>query len=638
MKKFCGKCGNENKPGIKFCGKCGAPVETKQHDDHEPIFALDNKSPNKKVHKTRRIAIATLIFIALSGLGFAMLNGFFDRADATPLSYEPEIFHYIYRSDVIVINQPTYNFVEINGTVIITVYNPSEAIQQLTVGDTFVLEPTAQNPGGMSGHILDVATQGTAIIITARLPESLEEIFYEFELIDTVDVLELVDEIILDDELSNIEGIEISRNHTSNVTLWARRANIGGVILDGELSIQRPVVRRSISLRHVNYLILETGIEVNLEATARGSFNRIIPLFTVPVRIVGTGLDIPVGIRVSGSGEISLVLVVGVDAEFGIRDNQFIADLEPRYSLEFDFDARATISANIQARARVLWIPVYGVQVDIGKGVQSNADMQDICPQRICFVVETFHVRSVRSLNWGVLSRVQALHFNEDLAQNIPSTIWYLINWTRYSHCPHGGYAPISTPAPAPALDQPAVTATTASEYIRIPMYRFGNPFPIQGGVAGIVDTYYVITFPPEPIGGLIHRILRLGGYPVIGGFASSGAREVNWVTLNVPDGFVGISGIFGLRSYETYQDFLRGLYNPDNAKGTLTFKADWQEIAVFTIEAGDKQAMEIDLAIPPGTQHLTIVFWSTHTGYYDLIGGIGGYARFGFGSTFFYR
>ena len=331
---FCVKCGGELSQGAKFCKHCGSAVRQKSGEKH------------RQLNRPRAVIIVTaIIAIVLVGLGFGI---FFDSENMASRDAE-EIFHFVYRSDVMVIEQPPiYSFVEVDGAVIITVYNPNDEIRQLTIGDTFVLEAASHNPGGMSGHITNIAEQGAELVITARLPESLDEIFYEFELADTLDVLSLVDEITLSDELYGVEGIELTRNRTSNVTLWARRANIGGVILDGELSVQRPVIRRSISLCQVNYLIVEAGVELNLEATASGNFDRVITLFTIPVRIIGTGLDVPVGIRISAGGEVSLELELGVNAEFGIRNNQFIADLEPEFSFEFEFNGRAAISKREQ--------------------------------------------------------------------------------------------------------------------------------------------------------------------------------------------------------------------------------------------------------------------------------------------------
>ena len=353
-----------------------------------------------------------------------------------------EVFHYTYNSHVAVISQPPwYSFTETNGIVNITVYNPNNSIRQLSPGDTFVFEPTYQNPDGMAGHIINIAEQGTNIIISARLPESLEEIFYEFEFIADIDVLAIIDEITLVDELIGIEGLELVRNPTSHVGIRATNANIAGVTINGELTLSTPRLQISLDRTRVNHLVLASDTNLNLTASSQGgAVDRRINFFTIPVRVVGTGVDVPVGVRVTASGDFILEVGLGLEKEFGIRNNNFVANVTPTYTFDFDFSARATISLNIQARARVLWIPVYGVQADFGKGLSSNTAMQSRCPVRSCFVLETFHVRRVASLtDWGILRNVQLIRFDVDLAQNIPPVVWHIYGGQRHRACPHGG-------------------------------------------------------------------------------------------------------------------------------------------------------------------------------------------------------
>jgi hypothetical protein len=350
------------------------------------------------------------------------------------------VFHYVYNNDVTVINQPpVYSFTELNGIVTITVNNPNAAIRQLAIGGIFVLEPTTQNPDGMAAHIISISEQGTTIVITARMPESLEEIFDEFEFIADIDVLEIVEQITLDEEVIGVSGLEVFRNPTSHVGVLAHNANIGGITLNGQLRLYAPRIQVSLTTRGVDYLVLTTAAQVNLTASGERSFDRVFPLLNIPLTILGTGINVPVGVRVTADGQFTLEVVKRVDAEFGIRNNSPVIQVTPYFSLDFEFDARATVSLNVQARARVLWIPVYGIQGDFGRGIQTNTAMQARCPQN-CFVIESFQISRVRSLtDWGILRNVQALRFDENLARNAETTFWYYSQGVRHRSCPHGG-------------------------------------------------------------------------------------------------------------------------------------------------------------------------------------------------------
>jgi len=124
-----------------------------------------------------------------------------------------EILHYVYRSDVMVIDEPpSYSFTEADGIFTITVYGSNDDIRRLTPGDTFVLGTTPQQQTGLAGHVIDITSQGANTVIISRSPESLEEIFYEFEFQSSIDLLELADEI-----MSPVPGVEITRNRNTLV-------------------------------------------------------------------------------------------------------------------------------------------------------------------------------------------------------------------------------------------------------------------------------------------------------------------------------------------------------------------------------------------------------------------------------------
>ena len=366
---------------------------------------------------------------------------------------------------------------------------------QLAVGNTFVLEPTSQNPDGMAGIILSISEQNAVMTITARLPETLDEIFYVFEFEAEIDVLEIVENITLYEDVSDVAGLEIIRNPNSHVGILAHNANIGGVSISGQLRLYQPRVHISLNTRGVNYLVMTTAAQVNLVASGEHTFDRVFPLFNIPITKFGTGIHVPVGVRVTADGSFLLEIVKRVDAEIGIRNNNPVMTVVPQFSLDFEFDARATVSLNIQARARVLWIPIYGVQGDFGRGVQTSSAMQARCPSD-CFVVESFQISRVRSLtDWGILRNVQALRFDVNLAQNAETTFWYFSQGVRHRSCPHGGV----TNLPIASDRREALIGEWSGTYhnniglngLHLSIYNDGtdiraivNFFPVQGSPA----------------------------------------------------------------------------------------------------------------------------------------------------------
>ena len=363
-------------------------------------------------------------------------------------------FHYVFRTNVTIISQPPAYRVVVDGDILtVTVYSPTHALRQLTVGELFVFEPTAQNLEGLAGRVINISEQLGIMTIVARAPNSLDEIFYEFEMTAEFNLLEYADEIVLDEALQNVAGLQMERNRTNRIGLVASNANIDGIVINGRLQLFTPTVHARINLRGVDYLVLRTAAEINLSATAQGSFDRTFTLFTVPVRKFGTGIQIPVGLRVTGDGRVAIEVMKRVDTEFGIRNNQPVSVVHPTFSLDFDFEASATLTANIQARATVKFTRIYGVQGDFGMGIQSNSAMQTRCTPRACFVLETFHVRRISSLtDWGILSGVSLLRFDVDLARNLDTTFWYVHNGILRRYCVHaaGGMSvtPLNIAAP----------------------------------------------------------------------------------------------------------------------------------------------------------------------------------------------
>jgi len=440
---FCVKCGNVLSKQARFCKRCGNPVRQRAQ------MSSPNISQRTKRVTTTIIALALVMSLGIGSIFawsyFGENNNSSERESSqlspvSTLREATESLHYIYRNNVTVVNQPPlYSFAEANGTFIITVYNPNNDIRQLAIGETFVLEPTASNPDGIAGHIIFIAEQGSNMIITASIPESLEDIFEEFELAANLDILALADEIILGEDLIGVEGIEIIRNPTSRVYVRAVNANIAGITINGALSLYRPTLHVSINRFNVEYFVIRTGAEVDFTASAQVQLDRVFTLMTVPIWISGVRVDVAFGLRFTVDGHFHLEVTYSIDAEFGYRDGGFVAQITPGLDYNFEFEARAAVSRNIQARASVLSIPIYGVEGNFGRGVQANNAMQDICPNSLCFVMQTFRVRTVGSLDWGLLGRVSAFQFFDDLESSVPAAFRFRHGGNWYDACPHGG-------------------------------------------------------------------------------------------------------------------------------------------------------------------------------------------------------
>ena len=452
---FCTSCGKSLKPHAVFCPSCGIELAARYQYQPRSYYTSINPTPlaasgaGSKQKYGLIMAICIVFVFMATGVGYMISTiPWHNGGSENPGSYETFpanlitttdsefplesefTFHYIFNSNVNVVSQPpAYNVVVQGNYLTITVDSPTHAIRQLTMGELFAFEPTLDNIEGLAGRVISVTEHGGIITIVARIPGSLDEIFYEFEMNAVINLLEYADEIFLDEALQSIAGLEMERNRTSRIGVIASNANIDGVVLNGQLQLFTPTVQARLNLNGVESLVLRTTAEINLTATAPDRFDRTFTLFTIPIRMFGTGIQVPVRLRVAGDGSISLEVTKRVDAEFGIRHGRVLANVRPTFSVDFEFDGRVTLTANIQARATVLLIPVYGVEGDFGKGIQSNAYIQDRCVARACLVIESFHVRRIRSLNnFGILSDINALQFYVDLARNMDTSYWYIRN------------------------------------------------------------------------------------------------------------------------------------------------------------------------------------------------------------------
>ena len=452
--KFCVKCGKGLSATASFCVKCGNPVRNRTVTSFGG--GIGPGLPQSQNHRNNITAII-IAAVVVGSLMAVSLYIWFNRTNDMPGIH---VFHAVYHDHVVVVEGARYSFTFDGDVVTITLYAPCDEARRIAQGDIFVLEPTSQNIEGFAGHVIGVSEQGANLVIRARLPDSLDEIFYEFELLMDIDLLEFADASVLDESLVGLPGVELIGNPTMYRGIRLNRS-ISGIEFDGEIRLYSPRIQVSIRSRFgvpigVDELTLHTRVALDIDVVASGDTERIIPLFTIPLSKFGTGIDVPVGIRVSASGEFAIYLDAGVDAQFGVRNNNFVAHVTPWYRLEYRFNARVAVSANIQARARILWGNVYGIQGDFGKGLQTNNAMQARCPQNVCFVAETFHVRRIASLtDWGLLRNVQAIRFNVDLAQNLPVSTWFLSGGTVLRTCPHTA-ATVATPQPVVPTPTPA--------------------------------------------------------------------------------------------------------------------------------------------------------------------------------------
>jgi hypothetical protein len=364
-----------------------------------------------------------------------------------------EVLDYVYRNDVEVIESaPEYSIEENNGIYTIYVNNPNNTIRDLSVGDTFVFEPTTQNPGGIAGHVTNILRSDTSIMISARAPETLDEIFEEFEFVGDINLLADAGEITLADELKDIEGVEIFRNPTRLLEARFDNVVISGINLSGRVRIMTPRVNASIDKDNVNHFILTTGSEINITASTERDFGRTIPLFVIPISVKGVTVEIPIGFSITAEGNGEIVLYCRIDSQFGIRENTPVSHINTTHNIEYSFDAKVEATVYIQAKASVFLIPVYGIYSDLGVGARTNTTMQERCTDDTCFVFGVYNIWRISSIDdFGIAKYIPALRFGLRLTSDNITNYRYLSRAGWYDACPHDeNYQP-----PEIFIDQP---------------------------------------------------------------------------------------------------------------------------------------------------------------------------------------
>lgn len=359
---------------------------------------------------------------------------------------------------------PYYSYTESDGYFTIIVYLADTYILALAPGDTFVFEATAENPGGISGHITDVYHVVGGLVITARKPLVLSEIFIQYEYSVAFDLLNENADILLplhrdfvyipdNAAIAFSSGAEITQATADSVRVTFNNQTIDGFFLDGEITVYRPRVYASLALTHVEYLktaaearfdnltvaVPDRGFFGDAAYIAELSTELFIELFTVRSEYSGVWVEFTVWLNVRSDGEFSLEITADFDACFGIRGGRVSARTGIGYAFEYaHYYTRSEVALGMQTRARVLGIPIYGIHGEFGRGFTATDTLQAQCHAGACFIVGIFDVRQVHSLTgWGALRNSAALRFNEDLAYDGLYDTWYIYRGTHRRFSTH---------------------------------------------------------------------------------------------------------------------------------------------------------------------------------------------------------
>jgi len=364
-----------------------------------------------------------------------------------------EVFHYVYRSDVTVIsNAPEYTLEEIESTFIITFPTSDIQIQGLTIGEMFVLEPTEANPMGLAGRVISVTNEGSNTVVVASIPESLEEIFSEFELAVDIDLLsDISTGIWLAEELQGVDGIEIIRNPTDFMELRLTDFHFEGIRITGDIRMYTPRVQVTTGFLNLpNSLTLSTTVEKSMTASIGGGFDRVVPLFVIgAMPFPGVFVEMPIGLRVTADGRLGyLTAMYSADVDLGLSrllpPIPFLR-VEDESSLDLNVDygvlrGRASLAINIQARGRILGIGAIGVQADVGGGVEFGGLLLNRCPVNVCVIAGLFPLLRVSTLGERLSYYIIA---------PTPRLFVYIAYGRLHTRCPHANMQqqqPVQTP------------------------------------------------------------------------------------------------------------------------------------------------------------------------------------------------
>lgn len=220
--------------------------------------------------------------------------------------------------------------------------------------------------------------------------------------------------------------------------------------------------------------------------------------------------------RVTASGEAEANFEVSAEVSFGITNNNPFFSRNLDYEFEFDFTARVELLAHLEVRLNIFGlIDVYGVFSNFGLGLEVSSEILDRCIADQCFVVGTFFILRMGSINdFGAAEVFSFLRFGPiNFLPSMPTSFHYLTDGTWHRACIHrleeidiyydllGEWEGIYTGSDGGWFVQSA----TGPRGIHMLIFHDGfsyrvlaNIYPIEGGLEGRISYYGNVTFDPD--------------------------------------------------------------------------------------------------------------------------------------------
>ena len=425
--------------------------------------------------------------------------------DIMPMDNIEPVLWYSYKEGINIVNQPSlYSITVINDVYEIRIPNPSDSIIALIPGSIFVLEPTALMPDGFAGRLQQMTNEGTVTVITATATERMEDIYSDIEFVGSIDLLSSeFDLVVPNTETGLLSGGRLYNNGTHithlsspflniqplsgsfvpNITRHNDRIvaqinnTVSGVAIEGALTLYMPQIHANITLNNADILVTAAAT-FEFKASANREFDEVINIVTLNVRpLPGVLIEIPIGMHIKSNGETNLEISSNLDSSFGIIRGKPSARVHFDYNFDFDYSARTEISLSVQAKASLLLVPIYGINIDLGKGLSMNNAIQERCPERLCLVTESFNIQRINSLtDWGVLSGIGILRFNLDFAASQPSVFWYRSDNQWRHFCNHSTTVSPENPVESPPSFNIDVTVSSENELRQAVMQAGATP------------------------------------------------------------------------------------------------------------------------------------------------------------------
>ncbi|MCL2604754.1 MAG: hypothetical protein FWD90_09775 [Defluviitaleaceae bacterium] len=421
-------------------------------------------------------------------------------------------------------NPPEYRYEwQEDGIIIIHVSDETNGIRQLAQGDIFVFEATEANPGGLSGHVIDVSIIDGYALIQARPPQSLDEVFYEFEISAEADLLALGGQIVINEEFAGMPGLSVGRNPNNLFFIGFDEFNLPEITISGRVDLIRPVVNHDIHYSRgrldIRLLEMTAGASMDIEASLRTTFDEFLEIASINVWIKGVLISIPFGVRVTATGELNVQFDSKMEVHFGIINNNPFFSRTVDYNFSYDFNARIEFCADIRLQLSVLkYIQVYAVFANLGVGLETGTRILARCPEEKCFVIGgniILRMGSVRG--YGLTLLLPVLNFGPIyFLPSEPTHFYYYYNGRWHSACPHrmaeadvfmpllGEWEGIYTGTEGGARGQ---VGTVGPRGINLLIYHDGfnhrvlaNVTPVDGGLDGRFSYYGNLTIDEETL------------------------------------------------------------------------------------------------------------------------------------------